>query len=61
MKLFIPMKVYRQLTLQDGSGDIEIDKESGVIGVVLVYDDIDKARESHDEDVPIFLLDATEE
>ncbi len=61
MKLFIPMKVYRKLELPDGSGDIEIDSESGVIGVLLVYDDEDKARAPLDEDVPVITLDATEE
>ena len=61
MRLYIPMKVYRKLELQDGSGDIEIDIESGVVGVLLVYDDPDKAREPHDESVPIFTVDATEE
>jgi len=61
MKLFIPLKVYRKLELPDGSGDIEIDKESGVIGVLLVYDDETKAKEPIDDDVPVITLDATEE
>ena len=61
MRLFIPMKVYRKLTLQDGSGEIEIDSESGVVGVLLVYDDETKARDWLDEDVPIFTMEATEE
>ena len=53
MRLYIPLKVYRKLELLDGSGEVEIDKESGVIGVLLVYDDETRARDPHDEDVPI--------
>ena len=60
MRLFIPWKVYRKLELQDGSGDIEIDKDSGVIGVLIVYDDEAKAKEAA-EDVPVFTMEATEE
>lgn len=60
MRLFIPMKVYRKLELPDGSGDIEIDASSGVVGVLLVYDDETKAKEPH-ADVPIYTIEATEE
>ncbi|KKN14627.1 hypothetical protein LCGC14_0994180 [marine sediment metagenome] len=61
MRLFIPMKVYRKLELLDGSGDIEIDVSSGVVGILLVYDDEAKAKDLHDEDVPILTMEATEE
>lgn len=60
MNLFIPLKVMRKLELSDGSGEMEFNKEEGIVGVLLVYDNEEGLHEAY-PDVPIITLQAEEE